>query len=108
MGTKSSRKYSSEFKHQALILADELGSMSSAASKLGISYQNIYHWRNQVKEQQKTLNLKVNNKSLSEKVTISSAEYEELKKLKQEVLDLRKTNIILKQAAAFFSQDHLK
>ena len=33
---------------------------------------------------------------------------EELKRLRKEVEELKKVNYILKRAAAFFSQDHLK
>jgi len=36
------------------------------------------------------------------------ADLEEIKKLKKQISDLEKTNYILKKAAAFFSQDHLK
>jgi transposase-like protein len=33
---------------------------------------------------------------------------EEIKQLRRKISDLEKTNYILKKAAAFFSQDHLK
>ena len=94
MEKKKSRVYTEEFRRQAVALSEELGSVMKAAHQLGVSEANIYSWR------------KV-GQSLSFASTKVSAE-EELRRLRKENSDLKKINHVLKAAAAFFSQDHLK
>ena len=92
------RKFTEEFKRQALELADQLGSVAAAAKQLGISDGNLYHWRSRPIQ-----------KSTSPKTTSSSeSTAEENHRLRKENAELKKVNFILKQAAAFFSQDQLK
>lgn len=97
---KNIRKYTEEFKKQALELAKELGSVSAAAKQLGVPKVCLYDWR-----------LKM-ERSLNEvqriESKISESDAEELKRLRKENAELKKVNTILKAAAAFFSQDHLK
>lgn len=95
MGVKSPRKYSEEFKRQAVDLASELGP-TGAARKLGIADGNINNWRK-----------KFGDSKRGPKPTQESAD-DELKRLRKKVVELEKANTILKAAAAFFSQDHLK
>jgi transposase len=90
-------KYTNEFKKQAIELAAQVG-LSKAAKDLGVSDTNLYKWR---KDFSGTV-------SEQEKVKISDKELEELKTLRKENSELKKVNYILKSAAAFFSQDHLK
>ncbi len=99
MGVKNPRKYTDDFKRRAVELAEEIG-LPAAGERLGISQNNIYHWRKKVKSTGKVS--KTDTRSPSE------APEEELRRLRKENADLKKANIILKQAAAFFSQDHLK
>ena len=90
------RKYTKEFKQQAIELAASLGSTSAAARQLGISDGSISTWR---------------TKELIdgvERVRPDEKESEELNRLRYENAQLKKINHILKSAAAFFSQDHLK
>ncbi|MBL7554333.1 MAG: transposase [Bdellovibrionaceae bacterium] len=99
------RHYTPEFKEQSVRLAEELGSAKKAAEQLGIPEANIHNWR--VKMINNTL------KSTSAKVSVESksvkiSEDEEIKRLRKENEELKKVNYILKKAAAFFSQDHLK
>ena len=99
MSRKPRRTFTQEFKIQAMDLADQLGSINSAAEKLGITPDNIRLWKRSI--------------GLTPKKTQSPAaqamqESEEIKRLRKQVSDLEKTNYILKKAAAFFSQDHLK
>ena len=82
-------------------LAKELGSVVEASRQLGIGDANIHNWR----------------RKFSGNAVLSAAGKPEVKpdelarevqRLQQEVIHLKKVNHILKSAAAFFSQDHLK
>jgi transposase len=104
MGSRS-RNYTSEFKHQALQLAKDLGSIAAASKKLGVPVSSMHGWSNRMKKQGIEVS---SNKQVVSSAKLTESEAEELKRLRKENIDLKKTNIILKQAAAFFSQDHLK
>lgn len=93
MGKKTPRKYTAEFKRQAVNLANDLG-VKKASRQLGISETNIHNWRTKQR--------------VSEQPAIEVSMAEENRRLREENADLRKVNHILKAAAAFFSQDHLK
>lgn len=93
------RKYTPEFKKEALELAQQLGSFAEAERRLGISEGVIYTWK-------KKFNVPLDAKIKMAQSAISEAE--ELKRLRKENEELKKVNYILKKAAAFFSQDHLK
>ncbi len=98
MEKKNRKTYTQEFKIEALDLAKQLGNFAAAARQLGIAESLLYSWKNQLKFDAKS------NKSASEAAT----ESDEVKRLRKENEDLKKVNYILKKAAAFFSQDHLK
>jgi len=105
MGVKNSRQYTVEFKLQAVQLAQELKSGPKAAAQLGIPASNIHTWRTQVKagtlgsgSSPATAVIPQPHPSMAD----------EVRRLQREVAELKKVNQILKQAAAFFSQDHLK
>jgi transposase len=89
-------KHTLEFKKQALGLAEDVG-VARAAKDLGVTTSKIYHWRSDLKEI-----------DLTTQKDLTTTELEELKKLRRENNELKKINHILKSAAAFFSQDHLK
>jgi transposase len=91
------KNYTDEFKKQAVALANELDSVSRAAAQLGISPVNIYDWKKKID----IAVININEQS-------SSSDREELMRLRKENSELKKVNHILKSAAAFFSQDHLK
>lgn len=95
------RTYTKEFKKQALDLAEGLKSIPLAAEQLGIPKVNLYAWKSQA-DLSSTGNISSDSKS------INNDDLEELKRLRKEVQELKKVNHILKSAAAFFSQDHLK
>jgi len=88
------RKYSPEFRQRAMALAKELGNTSEAARKLGIPKYTLSGW--------------IWNESKSQDSPEALSTEEQLRQLQRENGELRKANFILKQAAAFFSQDHLK
>ncbi len=100
MGVRTDRnmkKYTKEFKQQAVELAENLGSTIEAARQLGISDGSIHSWR--------TRQIVDGSRS---PLPATAGEAEELKRLRHENAQLKKVNHILKAAAAFFSQDHLK
>ncbi len=96
MSKNQRRRYTTEFKQQAVELAKEIGD-GKAESKLGIVRGNISNWR------KASLGASGAAGELS-----AEALQAELKQLKAELVEQRKINTILKAAAAFFSQDHLK
>jgi transposase len=95
MGKSKVRQYTQEFKQQAAELAIRIGT-SNAARHLGVPMQSLHTW----KKKTNTLD----TKSVSAKVDLEN----EIRMLKKENEELKKVNFILKKAAAFFSQDHLK
>jgi transposase len=92
-GTK--RQYTPEFKQQAVELSSRIG-VSRAAKQLGISASNLHHW--------KAKGGKLSKPTRAEDLNLQ----EENRRLQKEVNELKQVNMILKRAAAFFSQDHLK
>lgn len=92
------RKYTIEFKLQAIELAKSLGSMKKAANELGISDSNIHDWKKKLLVNQASLNGASSRESVSD----------ELKRLKRENAEQKKVIQILKSAAAFFCQDQQK
>ena len=105
MGVKSPRQYTIEFKRQAVQLAQELNSGPKAAKQLGISSSNIHTWRKHFKLGELSAG---DVKSTAPANRPQELADDELKRLRRENVELKKVNHILKQAAAFFSQDHLK
>jgi transposase len=96
MAGKSKKQYSDEFKGQAVRLSRELG-QAKAARQLGISEANLSYWK---KKHQ-------GNEKLSEVEQIK-ADREELQRLRKETAEQKQVILILKKAAAFFSNDQLK
>ena len=96
--TKKTRKsYPPEFKEQAIQLAKEIGT-KEAAEKLGIgSVQTISAWVRYFK--------KLDESQEFRELEDAKAE---IKRLRKELDSERKSVAILKDAAAFFCQDHLK
>lgn len=90
------KKYTDEFKQQAVELAQSLGSIMEASRQLGISDSCIHQWKEKLRKENDPA------------AAVKQLESEELKRLRKENAELKKINHILKSAAAFFSQDHLK
>jgi transposase len=93
------RKFTREFKIQALELARQLGSVAEAAKQLGVRDTVIHNWK-------RKFNFSIDETGRKPVEAVSEAE--EIKRLRRENDELKKVNYILKKAAAFFSQDHLK
>ena len=94
MGKVTKRQYTLEFKQQAVELAKRIG-CKRTADQLGVNVANIQRWKSKVNAEGKT-------------VSAAVSQEEENRRLRKENEELRKVNQILKRAAAFFSQDHLK
>jgi transposase len=92
------RTFTNDFKVQAVELAQAMGSIAEAAEKLGIDPERISQWKSKIAP-------KAGDRRTPAEIM---ADAEEIKRLKKQVSELEKTNYILKRAAAFFSQDHLK
>jgi transposase len=95
MGKRTKRQYTLEFKQQAAELANRIG-VSRAARQLGVCMGNVQSWKTKADNQEP--------QSKKEKINLE----EENRRLQKENDELKKVNYILKRAAAFFSQDHLK
>ena len=96
MGRRTKRQYTLDFKQQAVDLAIQIG-FTKAANQLGVAVSNLHGWQKQVGKP----------KVIESKKSKAGLAAENLR-LQREVDELRKVNHILKKAAAFFSQDHLK
>jgi transposase-like protein len=96
--SKQVRQYTNEFKLQAVDLAKQLQSAAKAGRELGIPISTIHGFLRQF-----------NNKGLVKDLEANGfSEKEELRILRKENAEQKKVIHILKSAAAFFSQDHLK
>jgi len=94
---RTKKSYSPEFKTQAIELAKEIG-LKQAAEKLGIkSLQTIASWVRYSKKMEEDAEFR----------ELEEAK-KEIKRLKKELESEKKSVAILKDAAAFFCQDHLK
>ncbi|PIR35126.1 MAG: hypothetical protein COV37_10020 [Bdellovibrio sp. CG11_big_fil_rev_8_21_14_0_20_39_38] len=94
---KSRQSYSPEFKAQAIELAKEIGA-KEAAEKLGIkSSQTLGAWIRYSKRMNEDAEFREFEEAKAE-----------IKKLRKQAEEDKKVIAILKDAAAFFCQDHLK
>lgn len=92
--TRVRRKYSPEFKENAVKLA-MIGdtTIAAVARDLGIHEKSLYEWTSKAKEQARG--------------GVSFEEHEELVRLRREVKRLRMERDILKKAAALMGRDSL-
>lgn len=96
MGRSLKRGYTAEFKQQAAEMAGRIG-VPKTAEQLGVPLANIHRWKTALKKGETNVSKQI-KPDVEEENRILRRENEELKKI----------NYILKRAAAFFSQDHLK
>jgi transposase len=96
------RQYSPEFRQRALRLLDttmeasevsEFEAIKSVAGKLGISEESVRRWRRRAQV------------DAGERPGPTSSEHAEIRRLKREIVDLRRANEILKSASAFFAAE---
>lgn len=95
--SKPTKRYTEQYRIQALKLAAQLGSMRQAALSLGIPSPTLYSW-----------SMKAKKKVKPEKpVALSNDERAELLALRKQNKKLEDVNHILRQVTALFSQKDL-
>lgn len=89
------RKYPPELRERAVRLVFESNRpISHVARDLGINYESLRQWVRQAEAD-----------AGKRKETLTSAERDELKRLRSENRDLRRANQILKEACVFFAKE---
>ena len=97
MTKRNYRKFSPEFKREAVRLAEQSdGPVTQVARELGVRVNQIYKWRQQIKEKQDDAFPGSGRRATEE---------DELIKLRREVERLRMENEILKKAKAYFARE---
>ena len=97
MARRAYRRFSKEFKLEAIRLAEESGKpKAQVARELGIRVNQIGKWRKQLEEQQAGAS---SDKGRQARLDT------ELKRLQRELADAREENEILKKAAAYFARN---
>lgn len=97
MGRRAYRRFSKEFKLEAIRLAEESGKpKAQVARELGIRVNQIGKWRKQLEEQPA---------GTSSDKGCHAERDDELKRLQRELADAREENEILKKAAAYFARN---
>ena len=97
MSRRAYRRFSKEFKLEAIRLADESGKpKAQVARELGIRVNQIGKWRKQLEEQPVVA---------SSGKGCPAERGDELKRLRRELADAREENEILKKAAAYFARN---
>jgi transposase len=92
---KSRRKYTKEFKLEAVRLAQEGGgSVAEAARRLGIDPEYLYRWQRELKDSEA---FRGNGQR--------TAEQERIRELESENRRLRMERDFLKKTAAYFAKD---
>lgn len=96
MATETRRKFSEEFKREAVRQLELRGNRSGVgvAAGLGVKLSQIYDWRR-----------KYADTAAAARQERGESPEEEVKRLRREVAELRKDREILKKAAAFFAKD---
>jgi len=97
VGSKYTKRYTEEVKRDAIALVDSSGkTVTAVARELGISSWSLRGWYRKAKAEQ----------GEGAAGQLSSAEREELKRLRRENREQQQTIEILKKATAFFVQDN--
>ena len=97
---KQKQSYTEEFRREAVRRADQKGTTNaSVAEELGISAQQIYNWRRQFNRLTDKQFSSING------VKFKTTDSAEMKRLKQELADLKEENEFLKKAAAYFAKN---
>lgn len=90
------KRYSNEFKAEALKLSDEIG-VKKAAAQLGLPYYTLADWRNRTRD-------KIEGRSPESGKALTDQDIR-IRELERENEELRRANDILKDALGFFAKD---
>ena len=101
MSKKKVKRYTEEFRRQAVSLADQPGKTArEVAESLGIHVNQIYNWRTQFSK------LSKKQFQIHEGVDYIKDESIEMKRLKHKLAVLEEENEFLKKAAAYFANQN--
>ena len=101
MAKKKVKRYTEEFRRQAVSLADQPGKTArEVADSLGIHVNQIYNWRTQFSK------LSKKQFQIHEGVDYVKDESVDMKRLKHENAALKEENEFLKKAAAYFANQN--
>ena len=96
-GRRTRRSFTDDYKTGAVrLVLDEGKTVASAARDLGLTESSLRNWVEQARADR-----------TKGKTGLTTAEREELARLRKEVRELRMERDVLKKAAAFFAKDHL-
>ncbi|WP_326758639.1 transposase [Streptomyces phaeochromogenes] len=97
MGSKYTKRYTEEFKRDAIALVDSSGkTVTAVARELGISSESLRGWYRKAKV----------DRGEGAPGDLSSAERDELRQLRRQVREQQQTIEILKKATAFFVKEN--
>ncbi|MFB6717687.1 transposase [Streptomyces sp. NPDC056358] len=96
MGSKYTKRYTAEFKRDAIALVDSTGkTVTAVARELGIGSESLCGWYRQAKADQ--------GEGAPDELT--TAEREELKRLRRQNAEQAKTIEVRRKAAVFFAKE---
>jgi transposase len=97
VGSKYTKRYTEEFKRDAIALVDSSGkTVTAVARELGISSESLRGWYRKTKA----------GRGEGQSGELTSAAREELRRLRKENREQQQTIEILKKAAAFFVKEN--
>ena len=106
---RTTRHYDQEYKVQAIKLAQELGSVSRAASELGLPVNTLYGWISAVHKGRIDIgpgaHVPQTAMTLNQEMIQLRAQ---MRVMEKENARLRKENVFLAEASAFFAASRLK
>ncbi|MFJ9613796.1 transposase [Streptomyces noursei] len=96
MGSKYMKRYSAEFKRDAIALGDSTArTVTEVARELGVSPESLHNWYRQAKA----------DRGEGRPGELTSAEHEELGRLRKVAAEQARTIEVLRKAAVFFAKE---
>ncbi|MFF0746662.1 transposase [Streptomyces sp. NPDC004111] len=96
MGSKYTKRYTAEFKRDAIALVDSSGkTVTAVARELGISSESLRGWYRQAKA----------DRGEGRPGELTTAEREELRRLRKLAAEQARTIEVLRKAAVFFAKE---
>lgn len=96
MGSNYTKRYTAEFKRDAVALVDSTGrTVTAVARELGVSPESLRGWYRQARE----------DRGEGGSGELATAEREELKRLRRQNAEQAKTIEVLRKAAVFFAKE---